>query len=366
MFGYIYKTTNMVNGKIYIGKRRGEFDDTYLGSGRYLNNSINKYGRDQFSVEVIDTCDSLSDQNSKERYWIAYYRATDATMYNISDGGDGGDTFSGMSIEDRVQRVEKLKANGYFSTISSDERKKLHELGTAKRSQTLSARREHNNGYAFTDLQRQRMSEAGKRRAPVSDETKAKILQSRINSDYHISEETKRKIAESNRGKTRSLEVRQEMSRRLKGKCTGSDNHFYGKTHSDDVKARIGELNKAGVCGGVGRIWINNGQLNKRVKPEELDAYKAQGFIEGRIPYKHKNPMPDERRKQISETLQGMPAWNKGLHKSEDARLKNFGANKGGIFMNNGQVNKLVRPEDVVIYTEAGFKLGMKPRKGAV
>ena len=40
MYGYIYKTTNLLNGRIYIGKRKGDFDNNYFGSGRYLLNAV--------------------------------------------------------------------------------------------------------------------------------------------------------------------------------------------------------------------------------------------------------------------------------------------------------------------------------------
>jgi len=54
MIGYIYKTTNLINGKTYIGKRYGDFDDGYLCSGVILKQSVEKYGRDNFLVEVIE------------------------------------------------------------------------------------------------------------------------------------------------------------------------------------------------------------------------------------------------------------------------------------------------------------------------
>lgn len=56
MYGYIYKTTNTINGKIYIGqKKSSEFLGVqYLGSGKILKSAINKYGVEAFIVEVIE------------------------------------------------------------------------------------------------------------------------------------------------------------------------------------------------------------------------------------------------------------------------------------------------------------------------
>ena len=54
MFGYIYRTHNKVNGKMYIGKRISNkfLENEYLGSGKILRNAVNKYGKENFYVEL--------------------------------------------------------------------------------------------------------------------------------------------------------------------------------------------------------------------------------------------------------------------------------------------------------------------------
>ena len=52
-YGYIYKTTNLINGKIYIGQRHGVFTKKYLGSGIYLRKSLREHGKNNFKVEII-------------------------------------------------------------------------------------------------------------------------------------------------------------------------------------------------------------------------------------------------------------------------------------------------------------------------
>ena len=55
MFGYIYKTTYIEDGRIYIGKReKSEFDYNYYGSGKHIKSAINKYGKDKFKVEILE------------------------------------------------------------------------------------------------------------------------------------------------------------------------------------------------------------------------------------------------------------------------------------------------------------------------
>lgn len=91
MYGYIYKTTNLVNGKFYIGQHKYdkyEVDPTYFGSGLLLKESIKKYGIENFSVELLDKADSREELNNKEIYYISQLNARQ-DGYNLTDGGDG-------------------------------------------------------------------------------------------------------------------------------------------------------------------------------------------------------------------------------------------------------------------------------------
>jgi len=90
MYGYIYKTTNKINNKIYIGQKKSEIflNESYLGSGKYLKHAIKKYGKENFTIELVDTADSKEDLNKLEIYYIDLYKATDKTIgYNIAKGG---------------------------------------------------------------------------------------------------------------------------------------------------------------------------------------------------------------------------------------------------------------------------------------
>ena len=91
MKGYIYITTNLINGKIYIGQHKvenNEFDTNYYGSGKLLLEAIDKYGKDNFKCELIDWCNSEEELNNKEIYYIERYKSTtENNNYNISLGG---------------------------------------------------------------------------------------------------------------------------------------------------------------------------------------------------------------------------------------------------------------------------------------
>ena len=110
MYGYIYLTTNLVNGKIYVGQKKSKtfLGNKYLGSGKLLNNAILKYGESQFLVEQIEECSNKDELNEREIYWISEFNATDRTIgYNISYGGNGGDNTSNY-IWCNNEEVEKL------------------------------------------------------------------------------------------------------------------------------------------------------------------------------------------------------------------------------------------------------------------
>lgn len=112
MFGYIYKTTNLVNDKIYIGKKhKSEFVPSYYGSGKILKRAIEKYGVDNFTVEVIEWCETLEELNVKERYYINVLNSEThkGKGYNIALGGDGGNLLVNMSKEDREKFINDCR-----------------------------------------------------------------------------------------------------------------------------------------------------------------------------------------------------------------------------------------------------------------
>lgn len=88
----IYKITNLINNKIYIGKSIKN-DPNYFGSGLLINKSIKKYGIENFKKDIIDeSISSINDLNEKEKFWIKYFNSIDLNIgYNIAYGGDGGD-----------------------------------------------------------------------------------------------------------------------------------------------------------------------------------------------------------------------------------------------------------------------------------
>ena len=66
----IYKTTNLINGKFYVGKDASN-NPNYYGSGLLLAKAIKKYGKENFKKEILLQCQSRDHKNILQKYWIA-------------------------------------------------------------------------------------------------------------------------------------------------------------------------------------------------------------------------------------------------------------------------------------------------------
>lgn len=144
MIGYIYKTTNKINQKIYIGKHQSsEYDDKYFGSGKILRRAIEKYGLDNFANEIIDTADTDDELNEKEKYYIEHYKSIyGKDCYNLAKGGDGGDVFKYQTPDDKKQFVDKMTVINKQRCNTEDFKNKISKA-TSKRYQDINERNLH-------------------------------------------------------------------------------------------------------------------------------------------------------------------------------------------------------------------------------
>jgi len=90
IYGYVYLTTNLVNGKRYVGVHHGEqIDEKYIGSGIILLKSLKKYGRENFINGIIEFGQSIVSLSKRERFWIKEFGTlTSQNGYNVSIGGN--------------------------------------------------------------------------------------------------------------------------------------------------------------------------------------------------------------------------------------------------------------------------------------
>ena len=111
----VYKTTNIINNKIYIGVHKtNNINDAYLGSGEVLFKAINKYGSENFIREIIDIFKSKKSAYSLERKIVNKNFILRTDNYNIRIGGEGGD--GGPEVNKKISDTLMGRKRSYFRT----------------------------------------------------------------------------------------------------------------------------------------------------------------------------------------------------------------------------------------------------------
>ncbi len=110
VYGVIYKLTNNLNCKAYVGQTTRSievrFREHAVADSR-IGNAIRKYGAENFSCEVVEECESRAELDEREIFWIAHFDCKSPNGYNLTDGGEGG---SGLCGEDSYWFGKNLPA----------------------------------------------------------------------------------------------------------------------------------------------------------------------------------------------------------------------------------------------------------------
>ena len=192
MFGYIYETTNLINGKKYIGKRKSSkfLENKYLGSGIGIKRAISKYSKENFKVRLIEEVNTnLKDLIEKEIYWIKYYNAVkDKNYYNNSYGGEqeGWDGVNKAFLETGIYPT-KFKGKHHS------------EQSKQKTSQSLLGRSSPRKGKKLSEETKKKISEANKKRFQNPNE-RYKCGNGMRGKRITFSEEHCKNISESHKG----------------------------------------------------------------------------------------------------------------------------------------------------------------------
>lgn len=108
MFYLIYKITNNLNGKIYIGSHKTtNINDSYMGSGKYLKRAIDKHGINNFTKEILYSFDNPKDMYAKEAEIVNEEFISENNTYNIKKGGYGGFDYINQHIPKKIEWLRK-------------------------------------------------------------------------------------------------------------------------------------------------------------------------------------------------------------------------------------------------------------------
>ena len=120
-YGYIYKVTNLINSKVYIGQTIGSLRLRWKKHIRsngcvYLHSAILKYGEENFKIEEIEYIPK-EQLDEREIYWISYYNSTDKKLgYNILPGGKLGRKEKYKLTPEQTKELIELDKQGVSHT----------------------------------------------------------------------------------------------------------------------------------------------------------------------------------------------------------------------------------------------------------
>ena len=162
----IYKTTNVISKKYYIGCHQTDnLDDGYLGSGKHLKRAIKKYGIENFTFEILHILPTKEEMFQLERELVNESVVKDPLSYNLKIGGSGGNpgivgAFTGKTHS--VESKEKQRFASLNQKTSDEKRQKLSKNNWSKKDPVIFRKhvREINLGKPKTLEQRKKQSES--------------------------------------------------------------------------------------------------------------------------------------------------------------------------------------------------------------
>ena len=130
-YGYIYKTTNLINGKIYIGQHKSTcYDTNYYGSGYAILSAIDKYGINHFDNHILCMVKNRYEANIMEKTYIKIYNSLNKKVgYNIALGGDGGNLIEGKSDAEKTMIYQKMIKTRKTKGIGAGSNNPMYQSG---------------------------------------------------------------------------------------------------------------------------------------------------------------------------------------------------------------------------------------------
>jgi hypothetical protein len=263
----IYKTTNLINGKFYVGKDERNKPD-YLGSGINLQRAIKKYGEENFIKETVEVCSTREELIEREKYWIKETKAQEIG-YNIADGGWGGNTYTEETRQriskqftgrkHKPETIKKLKGIKKNPKLSDEERDRRRQKMLELRSNLEFMRKQEdgfinckNMNYSPEFLAMQKSENQKGEKGPnwgkkASKETREKMSVS--NKRYWLGkkqppeaiEKRKQTLEKRKKENPEKYKRNKESIELQRAKVSGENNYFYGQTHTIEAKEKMSQ-----------------------------------------------------------------------------------------------------------------------------
>ena len=218
-YGYIYKTTNLINGKIYIGQHKSNlFDSQYKGSGVILRKAFAKYGKENFKVEIIDDSANNADElNKLELYYIQKFNSRDSKIgYNLHCGGNvqngENNPMYGKHFKMPPEAIKKIRQSNLGMVRTPEQKKKISDT----RKQRI----------ASNDIIPWNKGISTGSRSKESIEKGSKTIKERWKNDKEFIEKMKQ-MYESRIGEKRSDEFREKQRQNAKGNSNVKGYRWY-------------------------------------------------------------------------------------------------------------------------------------------
>lgn len=230
-YHYLYKTTNLVNQKFYIGVHStNNLDDGYLGSGNQILRAIEKYGDKSFSKKILKFCNSREELAQLERQVVNEKLLLRDDVYNIRLGGLVKPDNIKHPIEVRQQMSETRRK------IWSDPeyKKRLLDARTPRSEESNKRASESYKKHWANPTKRAELLAA---RSPDSIETRRKKSEAVI--EHCKCPIYRRTRAEKSKAAINTPEVREKKSTNLKSKW---QDPLFRQTKLDGMKARFDKI----------------------------------------------------------------------------------------------------------------------------
>jgi hypothetical protein len=324
----IYKITNLLNGKIYVGAHiTNNIYDKYMGSSKHLLKDIREYGKQNFLKEILFVFDNKKDMIKKESEIVDKNFCFREDTYNRMIGGlTGSFNYNGMTtvrdadgnvlkvylddpryLSGELTQVTKgtipvINKNGKKLRVYLDDPRYLSGELIFNRVGQIPVRDKDGNTFSVDKNDPRYLSGELKYvcvgQITVRDKD-GNTFSVDKNDPRYLSGELKHNLNDTIVVKDRDgnrFIVSKNDHRYLSGELVGwakgrpGIKGMLGKKRTEEVKEKLrkkAKLRTGDKSSGFGRVYINNEKVNKRVKKEEVAIWIENGWKIGRKPFKH-------------------------------------------------------------------------------